>query len=87
MSKPALHEQEKWILRALSATGEQATETILSILAEIDSPRDHTSQSPLASMLFIALAATALLGWTALRHRAPELGLKATKTGTVHDPV
>jgi len=33
-------------------------ETILSIFAEIDDLRDHTVQYPLASMLFIALAAT-----------------------------
>ena len=33
-------------------------ETLLSIFAEVDDPRDHTSQYPLASMLFIALAAT-----------------------------
>jgi hypothetical protein len=28
-----------------------------------------------------------LLGWTAPRHRVPELELEATKTGAVHDPV
>src|SRR6185295_13931134 len=33
-------------------------ETLLSIFAEIDDPRDHTAQYLLSSMLFIALAAT-----------------------------
>jgi hypothetical protein len=33
-------------------------ETLLSIFAEIDDPRDHTAQYPLSAMLFIALAAT-----------------------------
>ena len=39
-------------------------ETLLSIFAEIDDPRDHTAQYLLSSMLFIALAAT-LCGATA----------------------
>jgi hypothetical protein len=30
-------------------------ETLLSIFAEIDDPRDHTAQYLLSSMLFIAL--------------------------------
>ena len=39
-------------------------ETLLSIFAEIDDPRDHTAQYTLSAMLFIALAAT-LCGATA----------------------
>jgi hypothetical protein len=31
--------------------------------------------------------ASILLGWTAPRHRVPELGLRVTKSGAVHDPV
>ena len=34
-----------------------------------------------------ALPSPSLLGWTAPRHRVPDLGCETTKSGAVHDPV
>ena len=40
-------------------------ETLLSIFAEIDDPRDHTAQYLLSSMLFVAAGTNELAFWYA----------------------
>lgn len=59
-------------------------ETLLSIFAEIDDPRDHTVQYPLSAMLFIALAAT-LCGATACTEIADYAEANLTELSEIVD--
>ena len=59
-------------------------ETLLSIFAEIDDPRDHTVQYTLSAMLFIALAAT-LCGATACTEIADYTAANLTELSEIVD--